>query len=482
VSRVVFPSSRASSIGRTRSLVPLGWLMFAWAVMLGGCEDPGGQARAAYAEEGAQVDSAEVARLAAEQARQDSIAAWQERFGNRVPRPDSIRALYVNGWAAGSRSRMAELIRVARETEINAFVIDIKESDTYLVYDSTGIALAKEIGADERPASRWLPRLVTQLQEEGIYPIARIVVFKDRMLAEKRPDLAIRHVNGGVWKDQRGKPWVDPYNRTVWDYNLDIAREALDMGFSEVQWDYVRFPDVVAALQRAMSFPGSGGVSREDNIRAFIEYSREQLAEYQVPITADVFGLATHVEGDVGIGQQWEKLIEVSDALLPMVYPSHYYTGMYGFRHPNAHPYEIVRVSMQEAVERTEHLRSQGKQVGEVIPWLQAFSATWLDNIQYGPSHLRNQIQATYDAGLASWVLWNPGSRYQIYYPALRGADGSPSEIERGGWQATRWEVPRSRLSVAIRKREAAERAARAAVEAPAPAATDTLVQVGASR
>jgi hypothetical protein len=105
-----------------------------------------------------------------------------------------------------------------------------------------------------------------------------------------------------------------------------------------------------------------------------------------------------------------------------------------------------------------------------VIPWLQAFSASWLDNITYGPGHLRNQIQATYDAGLTSWVLWNPGSRYQIYYPALRGADGSPSEIERNGWQATRWEVPRGRLATVIRQREAAaERAARIVEEAEVP-------------
>jgi hypothetical protein len=447
--------------------------LLALAVVLGGCADAGGSAVPARADAVAAPDSAGLARLAAERAREDSIAAWKERFGDRVPRPDSIRALYVNAWAAGSRSRMAELIRVARETEINAFVIDIKESDTYLTYRNTGIALAKEIGADQRPASVWFPELIETLKEEGIYPIARIVVFKDRMLAEKRPDLAIRHTNGGVWKDQKGKPWVNPYSRVVWDYNIDIAREALEMGFSEVQWDYVRFPDVVASLQRTMAFPGSEGVSRAENIRRFIEHSRERLAEYRAPITADVFGLATHVEGDVGIGQQWETLIDAVDAILPMVYPSHYYTGMYGLRHPNAHPYEILRISMQEAVERTEHVRSQGREVGEVIPWLQAFSATWIDNITYGPEHLRNQIQATYDAGLASWVLWNPGSRYQIFYPALRGADGSPSEIERRGWQATRWEVPRGRMSVVIRQREAAERRARLAADSaasPAPA------------
>ncbi len=413
-------------------------------------------------DEPARLDSAAVA----EQARADSLARWRARFGNRVPRPDSVRALYVNGWAAGRRGGMRELIRIANETEINAFVIDIKESDTYLVHDSTGIALAKEIGADQRPASKWLPALVDTLQAHGIYPIARIVVFKDRLLAEKRPDLAIRHVNGGVWKDQHGKPWVNPYHRTVWDYNIDIAKEALDMGFSEIQWDYVRFPDVVESLRRTMTFPGSDGISRDDNIANFIRYSKEKLKDYQVPVTADVFGLVTHMEGDVGIGQNWEKTITVADVVLPMVYPSHYYAGMYGFARPNAHPYEIVRISMQDAVERTEFLRREGKPVGEVMPWLEAQTASWITpTVEYGPAELRQQIQATYDSGLKSWTLWNPRSQYERFLPALRPKEGGPSPVERSGWKPLEWQVPRTRLSRVILKREAAERAARAAAD-----------------
>ncbi|HYW07491.1 MAG TPA: putative glycoside hydrolase, partial [Longimicrobium sp.] len=323
-----------------------------------------------------------------------------------VAAPDSIRALYVNGWAAGSRSRMRELIRMADETEINTFVIDVKESDTYLTYDSTAIPLARQIGAHTRPGSRWLPALLDTLRAHRIHPIARIVVFKDRMLAERRPDLAIRSTGGGVWKDAGGKPWVNPYSRVVWDYNVAIAREALDMGFREVQWDYVRFPDVNERLRRQMVFLGANGKSRADNIHDFIQYSRDQLGRPNVPITADVFGLATHLAGDVGIGQNWERLITVSDRVLPMVYPSHYHAGMYGFQRPNAHPYEIVRISMQDAVERTRRVRQGGARVGEVVPWLQAFTADYLkDGNRYGPAQLRQQIQATYDSGLKSWVL-----------------------------------------------------------------------------
>ncbi len=374
----------------------------------------------------------------------------------RVPRPDSMRALYVNAWAAGSRSRMAELIRIADATEVNAFIIDIKESDTFLTYDSTAIALAKEIGADQRPATKWLKALVDTLNAHGIYSVARIVVFKDRMLADKKPDMAIRHVNGGLWKDKKGGAWVNPYDQRVWDYNIAIAKEALDMGFSELQWDYVRFPDVTNTMRATMNYPGSNGKSRADNIRDFILYSRKQLASYNVPVTADVFGLVTHAEGDVEIGQQWETVIAAADAVLPMVYPSHYSTGHYGFVKPGAVPYQLIRVSLTDAVERTNFLRDSAKiAVGEIRPWLEAMS---IRGLSYGAPEVRAQIQATYDVGLKSWALWNPGSKYAEFEGALRPADGSKSAVERSGWAPPKWEPARSLLSKVILARDARSR------------------------
>ncbi len=256
---------------------------------------------------------------AASSARQDLVPAWRAR---RVPHPDSVRALYVNAWAAGSRTRMRDLIRIADATEINAFVIDVKESDTYLAYTGTVIPLAREIGADKRPATNWMPELLDTLHAHQIYPIARIVVFKDRMLAERKPEFAIRHVNGGVWRDNKGGAWVNPYDHRVWDYNIAIAREALEMGFSELQWDYVRFPDVTARMRTVMTYPGSNNVPHAENIRDFILYSKEQLRAFEAPVTADVFGLVTHLDDDVGIGQNWEKVITAADAVLPMTYPS----------------------------------------------------------------------------------------------------------------------------------------------------------------
>ncbi len=394
----------------------------------------------------------------------------------RVPRPDSMRALYVNAWAAGSRQRMAELIRIADATEINAFIVDIKESDTFLTYDSTAIAIAREIGADTRPATRWLHALVDTMTAHGIYSVARIVVFKDRMLAEKKPELAIRHVNGGLWRDKKGGAWVNPYEKRVWDYNIAIAKEALDMGFSELQWDYVRFPDVTNTMRATMRYPGAGTKTRADNIRDFILYTKSELKPYGVPVTADVFGLVTHAEGDVEIGQQWETVIAAADAVLPMVYPSHYSTGHYGFVRPGAVPYQLVRVALTDAVQRTTFLRDSAKvAVGEIRPWLEAMS---IRGLSFGAPEVRAQIQATYDAGLKSWALWNPGSKYAEFEGALRPASGGPSAVERSGWKPPTWTPPASLLSKVITARTARTTAPPSApAPAPAPAPTTTAAK-----
>lgn len=416
----------------------------------------------------------------------DTARIAPTRLSNRVPHPDSVRALYVNAWAAGSRSRMADLIRIADSTEINAFVVDVKESDTYLAYTGTNIPLAREIGADQRPATTWLPALVDTLKAHNIYSIARIVVFKDRMLAEKKPEFAIRHVNGSVWRDNKGGAWVNPYDKRVWDYNIAIAREALEMGFSELQWDYVRFPDVTNTARKVMSYPGAGDKSRADNIRDFILYSKEKLQDLNVPVTADVFGLVTTAEGDVDIGQNWERIIASADAVLPMTYPSHYYAGLYGFKNPHAHPYEILRLATQDAVERTKFLADSAHvKVGEIRPWIEAMS---IRGVHFGPAELRLQMQGVYDSGLKGWSMWNPGSRYAEFLDALRPSNGGLSAVERHGWKPPSWPLPRNRLSQVIQKRDARARVAadttrRDSIRAPtAPTGTSTRPPNGGKR
>jgi hypothetical protein len=339
----------------------------------------------------------------------------------RVAKPAQVRGIYLNAWAAGSPNRLGQLIDLANRTEINTFVIDVKEGGE-ISYRSQ-VPLARDIGADQ-PHIRDIRGVLQRLRDNGIYPIARIVVFRDEVLARARPDWAVRHVDGGEWIDSYGHYWVDSFNRNVWDYNIAIAREALELGFSEVQWDYVRFPDVPRALMRTADFRARDGRTMAEGIREFLRYSRDELRPWGVPVTADVFGLTVSARDDMGIGQQWEMMLDATDVLLPMVYPSHFARGSYGIAEPNARPFEVIRTSMQHAVRRTAGVAN----AATIRPWLQDFT---LGAPRYGPEHVRAQIDAVYEAGLEEWVLWNPGSRYTE--AALATADGRVPALPRPG-------------------------------------------------
>lgn len=337
----------------------------------------------------------------------------------RMKKPAAVKGLYLNAWAAGSERKLDRLIGIANETEINTFVIDVKEGGE-ISYRSQ-VPLARAIGAD-RQYIRDVRGVLRKLRENNIYPIARIVVFKDGVLAQARPDWAVQHENGGDWLDSDGYRWVDSYNRYVWDYNIALAREAIELGFAEVQWDYVRFPDVPSRLMKTAVWPAAEGRSKADGIRDFLRYSQEQLAQYDVPITADVFGLTTSVRTDMGIGQLWEKMAPVADVLLPMVYPSHYARGSYGIVHPNASPYETVKTALEHGVRRSEGIENGAT----IRPWLQDFT---MGAPSYDASYVRAQIDATHDAGIDEWVLWHPGSNYTV--EALASADGVAPDLPR---------------------------------------------------
>ena len=348
----------------------------------------------------------------------DGALTPDERTFFFFERPEHVRGLYLNAWSAGSRRRMAALIDLATRTEVNSFVIDIKDATGYVSH-RTAVPLAREIGATGEiriPSMTWL---LTQLEEAGIYPIARIVIVKDPLLAAAHPELAVQDTSGGVWEDNNGTVWLNPFNRGVWDYHVELAREVAEMGFGEIQWDYVRFPDAPASALGRADFPGRDGRPRTEAIREFLAYSREELSELGVHVTADVFGVTTTATGDVGIGQVWESFIDVVDVALPMVYPSHYWKGSFGYQRPNSYPYEIVRHALEDAIERSAEMED----AGATRPWLQDFT---LGAPRYEAPEVRAQIQATYDVGIEEWILWNPGSRYTE--AALEPAEGFPQE------------------------------------------------------
>ena len=335
-------------------------------------------------------------------------------------RPGAVKGLYVSAWAAGSSTRSQGLIDIATRTEINTFVIDLKDASGYVSYPTEAMT-AREAGADQEIRIRDLPGLLERLRVAGIYPIARIVIVKDPLLIRSKPEWAVQDAAGGVWVDSKGLLWANLHDQRVWDYHIELAKEAAAVGFPEIQWDYVRFADAPQEdLDRAV-YPGAEGRRRRDAVEAFLEYARAELEESSVAMTMDVFGATTSAQSDVGIGQYWERFIGSVEVALPMVYPSHYWVGSFGIQDPNGHPYEVVRAALVAGLQRSEAVEG----AGVIRPWLQDFT---LGPPRYEAPEVRAQIQATYDAGIDEWLLWNASSRYTE--AALEPAEGYPEGFE----------------------------------------------------
>jgi hypothetical protein len=323
-----------------------------------------------------------------------------------LPTTAAVKALYVNAWAFSS-PRLWQLVRLADETEINAFVIDVKDDTGCLLYPSD-VAVAQQIGANRCARTRDARERIDTLLAHGIYPIARIVVAKDPLLAERKPSWSVHLANGELWRDRIGSAWVDAYNDSVWVYAAALAREALGMGFVEVQFDYVRLPDEPRERLATAIFPARRrGDTPRQAVRSHIQLIKSLVAPLGAPITFDIFGLTASATDDMGIGQVWEDFASVADVVLPMVYPSHYARGAYGFAWPNGQPYKIVRRALQEALGR-----SRGPDAAEIRPYLQAFTLG-RRLPRYTAFEIREEIRATEELGLTSWVLWNPRSVYQ---------------------------------------------------------------------
>jgi len=320
-----------------------------------------------------------------------------------------IRGLYVNRFAAQSAKRMRKLIAIADSTEINAFVIDVKD-EFGLNIPSQEPLLQKNAGkAGVIPNVR---QLLDTLKAHDILAIARIVVFKDSVAARANPDHVIRKTDGSAWRDKQGLTWVNPYDEAIWEYNFRVAEEAVKLGFGEIQFDYIRFPEPYKSLPTQV-FPNEKGRSKPDVLAQFLMTANGRLDKLNVRTTADIFGLVTTVGGALEIGQQWEKVSPAVDVVLPMTYPSHYPRGAFGVARPNADPYKIQLTAIARARQRDAKLGLTGERVR---PWIQAFS---LGQPKYDASHVKEQMRGIYDAGYNGWVWWHPGSVYEPFLPAL---------------------------------------------------------------
>lgn len=325
-------------------------------------------------------------------------------------RPEKVKGIYVSGPRAGSSKYMPELIELAKETEINAMVIDIKNDSGEVTY-KMDIPAVVEAGSGVNYIKD-IEGLIETLNENNIYPIARIVVFKDSYIAEKRPDLTIKNKDGSVWRDKSNIAWVNPYNKDVWDYVIDIAKEAANVGFKEIQFDYIRF-STDSRMKNADFGELAETMSRTEIITEFTKYAYEQLSPLGVYVSADVYGTIINSKTDADIvGQDYVEMSKYLDYICPMVYPSHYANGSMKIQYPDLDPYNVIYKSMGYSNEELAKI-PEGEHKAIVRPWLQAFTATWLANYQtYGGKQIREQIQAVYDAGLEEWILWNGSCSY----------------------------------------------------------------------
>lgn len=321
--------------------------------------------------------------------------------------PKEIKAIYSTGWSAGSQSKMDYFINLIKTTELNAIIIDIKDYSGNVAYKIENADVEK-YGAKEIRIPR-VNQLIRRLHEEGIYVIARITIFQDPILAKARPDLAIHSKkSGGLWLDRKKLAWMDPASKDVWDYNIAIAKDAASRGFDELNFDYIRFASDGNLDDMVFPFWDEKTPKREV-IKEFFRYLREQLPN--IKISADLFGLATINNDDLGIGQVIENAYQYFDFVAPMVYPSHYAAGFNGYKNPAEYPYEVVRYSVESALKR---MASSTIVESKLRPWLQDFDL----GADYDATKVKAQIRAVYDAASSTlefingYMLWDPKNIY----------------------------------------------------------------------
>lgn len=342
--------------------------------------------------------------------------------GLKFDYPDAVRGIYVTGPAAGG-NKLNELINYVDETDLNAMVIDIKDDKGNVTYktedpDSPYAGIGKDYIKNPRA-------MLKKFEDKQIYPIARVVVFKDSLLAKEKPELSFLE-GEKVWKNGRGEAFVNPFLKEVWDYNVGIAIEAAKMGFKEIQFDYVRFPEGFENKEDDLKYDVgeydeakmSHTAKRVQAVTDFVSYARKQLEPYDVEVSVDIFGYAATLPEAPGIGQNFTKISENVDVISSMIYPSHW-TSYFGIEKPDLEPYNLVKEYAKLENGKLKELKTPPTS----RPWLQDFTASYLGdgNYQrYGKEEVEAQIKALNDNGIDEYLLWNAANRY------TKGVDYTP--------------------------------------------------------
>jgi hypothetical protein len=344
---------------------------------------------------------------------EEEIPRFWFNSGVNFKYPDAIRGIYVTGHTAGG-SRMDTIIKLIGKSDLNAVVIDIKDDYGNITYEPK-----KETGLSEygQPYIKDPRKLLEELEGHNIYPIARIVVFKDTILAKKDPGLSFRE-NGGIWKNGNQEAFVNPFMKEVWDHNVKVAIEAAKLGFQEIQFDYVRFPEGFERRDKVLDYrlgdyknlEVDDVQKRVNAVTDFVEYASEKLEPYRVKVSVDIFGYTATLPEAPGIGQNFTKISEHVDVISSMIYPSHW-TSYFGISKPDLEPYKLV----------TEYVKAEKKKLSELEdppisrPWIQDFTASWLGNGNYqvyGKDEVEAQIKALNDNGVQEYLIWDAGNSY----------------------------------------------------------------------
>ena len=351
----------------------------------------------------------------------------QEEEKKKIPlqfdKPDAVRGIYLTGHSAGGEN-FDKLVDLINHTDLNSMVIDMKDDYGDLTYEPDKKSDLVDFGNAYIKDPK---KMLKELEKEKIYPIARVVVFKDSVLAEDNPDLSFKK-GDSVWKNGKDEAFVNPFKKDVWEHNLEVAREAAEMGFQEIQFDYVRFPEGFENLADDLSYDKGDYEDVDDSVEArvkavtdFVAYAEKELAEYDVEVSVDIFGYTAAVDNAPGIGQDLVQIGEHIDVLSSMIYPSHWGEGSLDISKPDLEPYKTIQ---HYAVKEKEKLfRMDEPPVSR--PWIQDFTASWLGDgnyKEYGKEDVEAQIRALNEAGIDEFLLWNASNNYTEnvdYQPSL---------------------------------------------------------------
>ncbi len=363
-----------------------------------------------------------------------------------VPRPEAVKAIYMTACVAGTPSFRERLVTLVRETEINSIVLDIKDYSGSISFPPEGAAW-QPAWQQSRCGARDMRAFLEALHAENIYVIGRITVFQDPFAATRHPHLAVKRADGQtVWKDYKGLSFIDVAAKEYWEHIIALAVESYNIGFDELNFDYVRYPSDGNLAD--ISFPHSAASSwpndKQANLEAFFSHLHAALgdparfSQYRhegtgrattTPwLSVDLFGLTTSSYNDLSIGQIQERAAPYFDVVAPMVYPSHYPPDYQGLGDPNDNPYAVVYGAMASGLARMQASTTPvsgflHERIGTSTPAVyrkpsygQDRLRTWIQDFDYGGDYdaadVRAQIQASYDAGVMSWMIWAPSNIY----------------------------------------------------------------------